>query len=206
MRVILRRTPKSNTSGAFVANSPVSPSTNDDSAENAAHGKGRPTPSRAEQEAARKRPLVANTKEERARARAELQARREKARVGMEKGDDRYLPVRDKGPQRRWVRDYVDAGWHLSEWVMPMMVLVIIASLVPNVTVAYWSFLVLWVYIIFAVGNMIFLGIRVKRKAAEKFGAERREKGLGWYAAMRSLQMRFMRLPKPQVKRGQYPE
>lgn len=188
-----------------MANSPASPSTNDESAENVA-GKGRPTPSRAEQEAARKRPLVANTKEERARARAELQARREKARVGMEKGDDRYLPVRDKGPQRRWVRDYVDAGWHLSEWVMPMMVLVIIASLVPSVTVAYWSFLVLWVYIIFAVGNMIFLGIRVKKKAAEKFGIERREKGLGWYAAMRSLQMRFMRLPKPQVKRGQFPE
>ena len=31
------------------------------------------------------------------------------------------------------------------------------------------------------------------------------ERGLGWYAAMRSLQMRFMRLPKPQVKRGEYP-
>ena len=26
-----------------------------------------------------------------------------------------------------------------------------------------------------------------------------------WYAAMRSIQMRFLRLPKPQVKRGEYP-
>ncbi|MGZ3072631.1 DUF3043 domain-containing protein, partial [Pseudomonas aeruginosa] len=46
-----------------------------------ASGKGRATPSRAEQEAARKRPLVADTKEAKARARAELAAQREKARV-----------------------------------------------------------------------------------------------------------------------------
>ena len=43
-----------------------------DADEQAAHGKGRPTPTRAEQEAARKRPLVADTKEAKQRARAEL--------------------------------------------------------------------------------------------------------------------------------------
>ncbi len=53
--------------------------------------------------------------------------------------------------------------------------------------------------------DMVFLGIRVNRRIAEKFGKDKRERGLAWYAAMRSLQMRFMRLPKPQVKRGQYP-
>ena len=31
------------------------------------------------------------------------------------------------------------------------------------------------------------------------------EKGLRFYAAMRALQMKPMRLPKPQVKRGQFP-
>ena len=45
---------------------------------------------------------------------------------------------------------------------------------------------------------------RVKKLATAKFG-DRTEKGLRWYAAMRTVQMRFMRLPKPQVKRGQYP-
>ena len=39
---------------------------------------------------------------------------------------------------------------------------------------------------------MILLGFRVKRKVAARFGQERMERGLGWYAAMRSLQMRFM--------------
>ena len=52
---------------------------------------------------------------------------------------------------------------------------------------------------------MILTSIRVKQAARKKFGADRVEKGLGWYAAMRIIQMRFMRLPKPQVKRGQHP-
>lgn len=167
-------------------------------------GKNRPTPSRAEQEAARKRPLVADTKEARARAKAELAGQREKARVGMANGDERYLPVRDKGPQRKFARDFVDAGWHAGELLMPLMLLVILVSLVRNQAIVYYSFVALWLYILFVVGDMIITSHRVKKLARAKFG-DRTEKGLGWYAAMRSIQMRFMRLPKPQVKRGGYP-
>ncbi|MFE6733242.1 DUF3043 domain-containing protein [Microbacterium sp. NPDC057650] len=181
------------------------PPASDDAPETPAVGKGRATPTRAEQEAARRRPLVADTKEARAAAKADLQARRDRARLGMERGEDKYLPARDQGPQRRWVRDYVDAGWHLSEWVMAMMIVVIIAALMPITTIAYSAMIALWVFMLLAVLDMVLLAWRVKRKAAAKFGKERLERGLGWYAAMRSLQMRFMRLPKPQVKRGQYP-
>jgi len=168
-------------------------------------GKNRPTPSRAEQEAARKRPLVADTKEARARAKADLAASREKARIGMANGDERYLTARDKGPQRRFARDVVDAGWHLGELVMPLMILVILISLVPNPAITYYAFIALWAFILFAVGDMIIVSHRVKKSARAKWG-DRMEKGLGWYAAMRTIQMRFMRLPKPQVKRGQYPD
>ena len=82
---------------------------------------------------------------------------------------------------------------------------VIIVSLIPNTLVAYWAFIGLWGFIAIAIIDMVFLGIRVNRRIAEKFGKDKRERGLAWYAAMRSLQMRFMRLPKPQVKRGEYP-
>ncbi|WP_243226009.1 DUF3043 domain-containing protein [Microbacterium sp. CIAB417] len=181
------------------------PETNDDAAETPAVGKGRATPTRAEQEAARRRPLVANTKEARAAAKAQLQEQRERARVGMANGEDKYLPIRDKGPQRRWVRDYVDAGWHLSEWIMALMLVVILVSLVPNAVVSFYAFVGLWAYLLISVLDMVLLSARVKRKAAAKFGKDKLEKGLGLYAAMRALQMRFMRLPKPQVKRGQYP-
>lgn len=171
----------------------------------AAFRKGRPTPTRAEREAARKRPLVANTKEAKARARAELRERQDRARIGMANGEEKYLPLRDRGPQKRFARDYTDAGWHLGEALMPAMVLVIIATFIPLDFFQYWSFVALWIFIFFVIGDMVILSRTVKKKAAAKFGADKREKGLGWYAAMRSVQMRFMRLPKPQVKRGQYP-
>lgn len=184
---------------------PVTPSTNDDAPEAPSAGKGRATPTRAEQEAARRRPLVADTKEARAAAKAELNERRNRQQAGLAAGEEKYLPARDKGPQRRWVRDYVDAGWHPAEFVMGIMVLVIVASLVPIAVVAYWAYLAMLGYLILSIGGMILLGMRVKKKAAAKFGKDRLERGLGWYAAMRSLQMRFMRLPKAQVKRGAYP-
>lgn len=182
----------------------ASPSPDDAPETPAAGGKGRPTPTRAEQEAKRVRPLVASTKEAKKAARAEMRVRQERARQGMAAGDDRYLGPRDKGPQRRFARDWTDAGWHLGEFLMPMMVLVIIMTFIPTYATQYWSFVALWIYILFVVGDMIILSNRVKKKAAEKWG-DRREKGLGWYAAMRSIQMRFMRLPKPQARRGQFP-
>jgi Protein of unknown function (DUF3043) len=170
-----------------------------------ASGKGHATPSRAEREAARKRPLVADTKEAKARARSDLAKQREKARVGMAAGEEKYLPVRDKGPQRKFARDFVDGGWHLGEAVMPAMVLVILATFVPLPEVQYYSFIVLWIFILFVIGDMIITSIRVKKAVKERFGENRMEKGLGWYAAMRTIQMRFMRLPKAQVKRGRGP-
>ena len=175
----------------------------------AARGKGRPTPTRAEREAARRRPLVADTKEARAERRAEMQKARERQRIGMAAGDERYLPLRDRGPQRRWVRDYVDSRWHVAEYLMPLMLIVVIVTLVPSGSeqfLAYYAFVGLWAFVLLSVIGMILLSSRVKKKAALKFGADRVEKGLGWYAAMRSLQMRFMRLPKPQVGRGQRPD
>lgn len=168
-------------------------------------GKGRATPTRAEREAARKRPLVPDTKEAKARARADLAAQREKARVGMASGDPRYLPARDQGPQRKFVRDWVDAGWHLGEAVMPAMVLVILATFIPLPAIQYYAFIGLWIFIFFVIGDMVITSITVKRAVKRKFGEGKVEKGLGWYAAMRTVQMRFLRLPKPQVKRGQKP-
>ncbi len=185
-----------------MAHTPAAPETAPDAPSGA--GKNRPTPSRAEQEAARKRPLVADTKEARARAKADLASQREKARIGMANGEEKYLPVRDRGPQRKFVRDFVDAGWHAGELLMPLMLVVILVSLVQNTAIVYYSFVALWVFILFVVGDMIITGARVKKLATAKFG-DRTEKGLRWYAAMRTVQMRFMRLPKPQVKRGQYP-
>ncbi|MDI2098228.1 DUF3043 domain-containing protein [Ruicaihuangia caeni] len=173
----------------------------------AVEGKGRPTPSRRQQEAARKRPLVADqSKEARREARAKLNVARERARIGLANGEERYLPERDRGPQKRWVRDYVDARFSVGEFLIPLMLIVLVITFVQDPMIQLISMVALWVFFGLAVLDSIFLGWQVRRKLSAKFGADRLERGVRWYAAMRGLQMRVMRLPKPQVKRGQYPE
>ena len=166
--------------------------------------KGHATPTRKEQEAARRRPLVPKDRRLAAQQNRAAQAsEREKARIGMAKGDERYLPIRDKGPQKRFVRDYVDARFSAGEVLMPVLVLVILTWFLPQQFLDY-VFLGFWAVFAFVVIDCVVLGFQLTKKLAAKYGKDKVEK-VRWYAAMRSIQMRFLRLPKPQVKRGQYP-
>ena len=168
-------------------------------------GKGAPTPSRAQQEAARKRPLVPNDRKEAAKqARAKAAESRERARVGMAVGDERYLPMRDRGPQKKYVRDYVDARFSVGEVLIPVMFAVILLTFIPDPGVQSIGILALWAFFLVAVADVVVLGFLLNRRLAAKFGADKVER-VRWYAAMRALQLRPLRLPKPQVKRGKYP-
>jgi hypothetical protein len=168
-------------------------------------GKGHATPSRKEREAARKRPLVPNDRKQASReARDKMNAARDRARIGMANGEEKYLPARDKGVQKRYVRDYVDARISIGEFLIPVMFLVIIATFLPSIEAQTIAIIALWGFFLVAVLDSTILGFIVHRKLAQKFGADRVEK-VRWYAAMRSLQLRLLRLPKPQVKRGQFP-
>ena len=170
-------------------------------------GKGRPTPTRKQKEEARKRPLVSSDRTAARKASRDAMAEaREKARIGMAQGVEKYLPIRDRGPQKKYVRDYVDARFSIGELMIPFMVVLIITSLfsevIPAVTMI--GFVALWGFFILAIADVLILGVILRRKLAAKFGEDRVEK-VRWYAAMRALQLRLMRLPKPQVKRGQFP-
>lgn len=179
------------------------PPPSDDNDAPALPGKGKATPTRAEQEAARKRPLVPDTKEAKARARAELNNERARARAGMAAGEEKYLPPRDKGPQRSFVRDFVDSRWRFSEFLMPAMVVVILVSMMGTLEIQNIAFIALWGFVALAVIEMTIVATMVKRALRRKFGANRLERGTGWYAAMRTMQMRFMRMPKAKVRRGE---
>lgn len=181
------------------------PQTGDGDASAAKTGKGAPTPSRAAQEAARRRPLVPNDRKEAARqARAKAAESRDRARLGMAAGEEKYLPVRDRGPQKKFVRDYVDARFSIGEVLIPVMFAVIVLTFIPSYEVQTIGIFALWAFFLVSVIDVIILGTVLKRKLAAKFGADKVER-VRWYAAMRALQLRPLRLPKPQVKRGQYP-
>lgn len=171
-----------------------------------AGGKGRPTPSRKEAQAAKAQPLVGNRDRASVKAaRAKQSEARERARAGMMQGDERYLGPRDRGPQRRYVRDYVDARLSIGEFLIPLMVVVLLLMFFPG-PIQVVSVMVVWGFVALAIVDAILLTIRLKRKLAEKFGADRVQPGFRWYAAMRSFQFRMLRVPKPQVRRFQFPE
>lgn len=170
-------------------------------------GKGRPTPTRKEREAANLRPLVSNDRRAAAKtSRAAMAQARERARIGMAAGEEKYLPIRDKGQQRRWIRDYVDARFSVGEVLIPVMFLVIVLTFINDERVQLIGIGGLWLFFLAAVIDGVILGFIVNRRLGARFGAESLQRGNRWYAAMRAMQLRVMRLPKPQVKRGQYPD
>jgi hypothetical protein len=171
--------------------------------------KGRPTPSRKEQEAARKRPLVVNDRAERRRREREAAAAlREKQRIGMANGDQKYLPARDRGPQKKWVRDYVDARWSVGELIVPVVVVYLVASFIPNQPTAFQiaELAALWGLLIIVAIDVIVLGSTIRKGLGAKFGADNVEKGVRFYAALRSVYLRVLRVPRPNAKRGEFPE
>jgi hypothetical protein len=185
----------------------TTPSTDAATEARIAAGKGRPTPTRKEREAANKRPLVPGDRKLAAKeARAKMAEAREKARVGYAAGDERFLPTRDRGAQKKYIRDYVDARFNVGEFLIPVMFAVILLTLIPSPEVQTYALLVIWVFFLFALVDVLILGRIIRKRLAAKFGESKVERGVRWYAAMRSLQLRVLRLPKPQVKRRQYPE
>ncbi|RIX27674.1 DUF3043 domain-containing protein [Amnibacterium setariae] len=167
-----------------------------------AGGKGRATPSRREREAANRRPIVvADRKAARRASRGREAEARERARVGMANGEERYLPARDKGPQRRFARDFVDSQWTVGEFLIPVFVLFFIATiLVPT---ASWLFLPLYGYLALTIVDGLIRAAMIRRRLARKLGGSGNvERGLNFYVIMRAAQFRGLRVPKPLVKRG----
>jgi hypothetical protein len=168
--------------------------------------KNRPTPKRRDQEAARKRPLVvADRKEAKNVDRAK---RREAAllqRQAMATGDDAHLPARDKGPVRRYIRDYVDARWNLGEVMLPVMIVVLALSFLRLPWVfAVVSIGVYGLLLAAAIDSFLMLR-RLKQRLVAKFGADKVGRGLAMYAVMRGFQIRRSRMPRALVKRGDFP-
>ncbi len=125
-----------------------------------------------------------------------------KIRAGMKAGDERYLLARDKGPVRRFIRDFVDSRFSIVELLIPLLLVTLVLgySGVPNL-VALSSTLMIAVLPV-TVLDALMLRRRLRSELTERFPDEPL-KGTTYYAMTRSMQMKFMRLPKPKVKVGQ---
>ncbi|HEY0215572.1 MAG TPA: DUF3043 domain-containing protein [Cellulomonas sp.] len=173
-------------------------------------GKGRPTPKRKVAEAANKRPLVPTDRKAAGKdARAAQRVERDRQYQAMQTGEERYLPAKDKGPVRRYVRQYVDARWSLGEFFLPVAIVMLLANMLLSSVSAAVSFLgliVLWVFIIAMVVDVAIMWRGLRKRLVARFGADAIVRGTMMYSITRVFQIRRARLPKPQVKHGEYPE
>lgn len=168
--------------------------------------KGRPTPKRAVAQSQRKAVVAStgNRKEDAKRARERRRTEMAKQREALANGDERYLPTRDKGPVRRFVRDYVDSRYSVAEMFLPLAVVILVLSMVRQSSIQSIA-LTLWlVVIVLILLDSIGLVFRLRKALATRFPDEPRRGAIA-YGLMRTLQMRRLRLPKPQVKRGERP-
>lgn len=167
-------------------------------------GKGRPTPSRKEAEAARKKRIAPprTRKEASAQRREKMRESKVAQRAALEgTGDDSYLPARDQGPERRFLRDYVDVRRTIGEFMLPLFFLIFISVYIKQEWAQRFSSLAFLLVIMLMVLDAVRI-VRGSRSALqEKFGGDA-VKGNTMYTLLRSWQMRRLRLPKPRVKAG----
>ncbi|MFC5728347.1 MULTISPECIES: DUF3043 domain-containing protein [Nocardioides] len=167
-------------------------------------GKGRPTPTRKEAEAAA-RARAKGPRDRRELSKKQRAYRAEesrKIRQAMKSGDERYFLARDRGPVRRFIRDYVDVRFSIVEMVIPLMIIGLILGYTGSPALVQASSLVLLATVLFVVVDMVLLRWRLRRELRRRF-PEEPLKGTTYYALTRAMQMKFMRLPKARVKIGQ---
>lgn len=165
--------------------------------------KGRPTPKRKDAQASTKFSSLApaSTKAEKARAKEAARASRIAQRAAYLRGDESALPARDRGPEKKLVRNLVDSRRSIGEYFLPVIGFVLILSLIPIATFAVAGIIIMYGVLLFSVVDGFFLSRKIKSEVAQRF-PNQSTKGLGLYGWLRSTQMRRMRAPKPQVKHG----
>ncbi|WIM67002.1 DUF3043 domain-containing protein [Corynebacterium breve] len=189
--------------------------------------KGKPTPKRREQEIARgvvrdpdalssaeaaqrhkelkKSMSKEEWKEYKRKNREENRERNRQVQARMDAGDERYLMDRDRGEVRRYVRDWVDSKRHVTNWVMPMALVLLVIMVLGQwypVVANIVSFLTLFL-IAGMIAEGIFIGRGANKAVRKKFpNTTEAGFGLGMYAYNRATQPRKWRTPKPQVEIG----
>ena len=169
-------------------------------------GKGRPTPKRSVAQGKRPGPPPpppTTRKEAYKRMREQQAARRAEGRQGMARGEDGYLPVRDRGPVRKLVRDVVDSRRNIGSLFLAVAGVALVGTVVPSMAVRSYASFVLMSYFVVLIIDSVILGRKIKRTVADRFPDQpHRMKGLVWYGISRSTMIRRWRFPKPEVPLG----
>jgi hypothetical protein len=165
-------------------------------------GKGKPTPKRSEAERRRRYSSApADRKAAASQSRTRTRAERVRRTEAMRRGEDWALPPKDQGPVKALARNYVDSRRRVSEFYMYGLVVLLFLLFFHNATVQTFlpPVLLLMIFVMLLEGYLI--GRRLKTLAAERYPGQS-TRGVTMYAALRAMQLRKIRVPKPVVKPG----
>jgi hypothetical protein len=165
--------------------------------------KGKPTPKRKEAQAKLKVSSLspAASKEAKKALKAQARVRRLETRAAYMRGEESALPIKDKGPARRFVRNYVDERKSVTEYFLIFIMFILFLTVIPSPAVQLGAIALMYSAMIWVAIDGFLLSRRVKKLVTEKFPGEP-TKGLGLYGWMRSTQLRRLRAPAPQVGPG----
>ncbi len=169
-------------------------------------GKGRPTPKRNVAQGRRPGPPPpppTTRKEAYKRMREQQAARRADSRAGMARGDDSYLPARDRGPERKLVRDVVDSRRNVGSFFLLIAFVALIGALAPSLLLRAYSSYVLFAFFLVLIVDSVLLRRRIKAVLAERFPGTTKTGGHAWYGISRATMIRRWRFPKPVVRVGE---
>ena len=164
-------------------------------------GKGRPTPKRSEAERRRRYNAPSDRKEALRQSKTRDRSTRARKSEAMRRGEEWALPAKDKGPVRALARDYVDSRRRVSEFYMYGLVVLLFLLFLHNPVVQTVLPALLIVMVVVMITEGYFVGRKVTAMAGERFPGES-TRGIKIYSAMRALQIRQLRFPKPRVKPG----
>lgn len=179
--------------------------TDSDQPDDSSRGKGRPTPKRKDAQARRGGPVAPppTNRREAARQLRDKQAEgRKQVRKGNLTGDETLLLKRDRGPERRLVRDVVDSRRSLGFLLLPTAALVVAAGFsgdqgIANAVLGVWLATILGVAL-----DMLLAGVLLSG-ALKKAFPDAKRRGHIAYGLLRTTVIRRFRMPRPQVVRGQ---
>ena len=134
--------------------------------ESSSDKKGRPTPKRNEAIAARKVSSLApaSTKAEKKRAKEATRNARIAQRAAYLRGDESALPARDRGVEKKFVRNFVDSRRSIGEYFLPIIFVVLLLSVFPVPALQYGAIALMYAVLLTAAIDGVFLSRKIKRE------------------------------------------
>jgi Protein of unknown function (DUF3043) len=161
-------------------------------------GKGKATPKRSD---GRRKPPKPMSKAE---MRQKSKTDRAEAMAGMRAGDERYLMPRDKGPERALVRDVVDSRRTVGTWFFGTAFVVLLASGTGNPGFTLYGQLLWFVIGLATIVDSVLICRKIGKLIRERYPkTQMKARTLYFYAFMRGITFRRLRMPQPRKKIGE---